>query len=134
MIKQNKLKKTGSTTDKNTLAKSIMEEATIGKTTSLIINEVQLILAEKRTSLALLRTGIAVFALPLSALSFLIATSRYYDITHVIPLFVPLIVINTALLILGSYLIIRAIMRIHRYDQLIKDLKLKHSVIADLVD
>jgi uncharacterized membrane protein YkgB len=56
---------------------------------ALIINEAQLILAEKRTSLAAMRTGIAVFALPLSVLGLLIATSRYYDLLHVLPLIVP---------------------------------------------
>jgi len=45
---------------------------------SLIINEVQLLLSEKRTSLSTLRTGIAIFAFPLSVLSVLIATSRHY--------------------------------------------------------
>lgn len=44
-----------------------------------IINEVQLLLAEKRTSLAVMRTGIAMLALPLSVISVLIATSKYYD-------------------------------------------------------
>ena len=39
-------------------------------------NEVQLLLAEKRTSLSAMRTGIAIFAFPLSVLSVLIATSR----------------------------------------------------------
>ena len=42
-----------------------------------LINEIQLILAEKRTSLAAMRTGIAVFVLPLSVLSVLVATSEY---------------------------------------------------------
>ena len=50
---------------------------------SIVINEVQLLLAEKRTSLSVMRTGISVLALPLSVLSVLIATSKYYDIFHV---------------------------------------------------
>ena len=48
----------------------------------ILINEIQLILAEKRTSLAAMRTGIAVFVLPLSVLSVLVATSKYYDFIH----------------------------------------------------
>jgi hypothetical protein len=36
---------------------------------TVIINEVQLLLSEKRTSLAAMRTGIAVFALPLTVMS-----------------------------------------------------------------
>ena len=50
---------------------------------TVILSEIQLVLAEKRTSLATMRTGITVFVLPLSVLSVLIATSRYYDIVHV---------------------------------------------------
>ena len=79
---------------------------------SLIINEVQLLLAEKRTSLAAIRTGIAVLALPLSVMGILIATSKYHDIVHVLPLFVPLIVLCFALILLGLYLIIRSITRL----------------------
>src|SRR6185295_7931753 len=51
---------------------------------TLIINEVQLLLSEKRTSLSTLRTGIAIFAFPLSVLSLLIATSRAYDLKQVL--------------------------------------------------
>ena len=49
------------------------------KLDNVIFGEIQVLLAEKRTALASLRTGIAVFALPLSVLSVLIATSRYYN-------------------------------------------------------
>lgn len=101
---------------------------------AVIINEVQLILAEKRTSLATLRTGIAVFALPLSVLSVLIATSKYYDIYHVLSLLLPLLVLCAALVLLGTYLIVRAIIRIHRYDVLIQHMKEKHSQIAEFID
>src|SRR6266516_1286880 len=54
---------------------------------NVIFGEIQVLLAEKRTALASLRTGIAVFALPLSVLSALIATSRYYSMETVMPLF-----------------------------------------------
>ena len=70
---------------------------------TIIINEVQVLLAEKRTSLAALRTGIAVIALPLSVISVLIATSKLYDIVHVIQLLVPLLVLCAALVLLGSF-------------------------------
>jgi hypothetical protein len=46
---------------------------------------------------------------------------------------VPLLLINTALIVLGCYLIIHSIRRIHHYDRLIRDIKLKHSAIADLI-
>jgi len=99
-----------------------------------VINEAQLILAEKRTSLAVLRTGIAVLVLPLSVTSLLIVTSKYYDIIHVMHLFLPLMLLCTILAVLGRYLIIRSIVRIYHYDQLIKNLKRKYSLIAELID
>jgi uncharacterized membrane protein YidH (DUF202 family) len=100
----------------------------------IIINEVQLILAEKRTSLASLRTGIAVFAIPLSIMGVLVATSRYYEILEVLHLFIAVMLINTMLLALGAYLVIRAIIKLRREDRMISDIKRKHSVIAEFID
>ncbi len=111
-----------------------MSEKNEIQSASIIINEIQLILAEKRTSLAAMRTGIAVFVLPLSVLSVLVATSKYYDFIHVMHLIVPLLFICVALIFLGSYLIIRSITRLHRYDRLILDIKRKHSTIAAFLD
>ncbi|MBN1625986.1 MAG: hypothetical protein JW944_05630 [Deltaproteobacteria bacterium] len=111
-----------------------MSEGNEIESTSVVINEVQLILAEKRTSLSVMRTGIAVFALPLSVLSVLVATSKYYDFIHVMHLIVPLLLICAALIFLGSYLLIRSITRLHRYDRLILDIKRKHSKIAEFLD
>ena len=104
------------------------------KIDSIAINEVQLILAEKRTSLAVMRTGIAVLALPLSVMSVLIATSKYYDVLHVLHFLVPLGVLNIALIIFGAYLIIRSIIRMRHYDHLIHEIKLKHSVIGEFIE
>ena len=42
------------------------------------IGRIQLLLAEKRTALSAVRTGIAVFTLPLSVTTVLVTTSRYY--------------------------------------------------------
>ena len=99
-----------------------------------IINEVQLLLAEKRTSLAAIRTGIAVLALPLSVMGILIATSKYYDVIRVLPLFVPLIVLCFVLILMGLYLIIRSIVRIRHHDHHIIELKQKHSKVAEFID
>jgi uncharacterized membrane protein YidH (DUF202 family) len=96
--------------------------------------EIQLLLAEKRTALALLRTGIAVFALPLSVLSLLVATSKYYEISEVVTLLAPLLTITFLLTMLGAYLIIRAVAQTRHYDFLIRQLKLKYSCIAEFVE
>jgi uncharacterized membrane protein YidH (DUF202 family) len=100
------------------------------KLDAIAINEVQLLLAEKRTSLALMRTGIAVLALPLSVFSFLIATSKYYDIPDVLHFLIPLGALNCALIVFGFYLIVRSILRMKQYDRHIHEIKLKHSVIG----
>jgi uncharacterized membrane protein YidH (DUF202 family) len=99
-----------------------------------ILNEVQVLLSEKRTALSTMRTGIAVFAFPLSVLSILIATSRMYQLQEVMQWLVPLLLLNLGLTGLGVYLIARAFRRIHHYDRLIDGFKRKHSKLAELLD
>ena len=99
-----------------------------------ILNEVQLLLSEKRTALSTMRTGIAVFAFPLSVLSILIATSRSYQLREVMQWLVPLLLINLGLTVLAIYLVAHAFQRIHHYDRLIHEFKRKHSKLAELLD
>lgn len=100
----------------------------------LILGAAQLILAEKRTFLSLMRTGIAVFALPLATISALIATSRYYEPAEVLELFIPVMLINAVLIALGAHLVIRANRRIRRVDRQLADLKRSHPAIAPYMD
>jgi hypothetical protein len=67
-------------------------------------------------------------------LSVLIATSKYYDVLQVMHLIIPLLIICAALVVLGSYLIIRSIIRIRHQDNLILQLKRKHIWISEYVD
>jgi len=99
-----------------------------------VLNEVQLLLAEKRTSLSALRTGIAIFAFPLSVLSVLVATSRSYKAQEVMHWLVPLLLLNLALTALAVYLIVHSIRRIKHYNRLIDALKRRHSRLAELLD
>src|SRR5215467_2117806 len=101
---------------------------------STVLAEIQLLLAEKRTALSFLRTGIALFALPLSVLSALIATSKYYDIGRVLQFLLPLLVLNLGLVVLGCYLVIHSMSRMRHYDRLIRQLKKEHSAIAQFID
>ncbi len=100
---------------------------------NIVINEIQLLLAEKRTSLSMLRTGIAVFVLPLSVLGALVATSEYYDIYRVLHLAIPLLTICGGLTVLGTYLVYRSVSRIRRYDRQIMELKSQHPRIGRFV-
>ena len=111
-----------------------METDGLPKLDNLIFGEIQVLLAEKRTALASLRTGIAVFALPLSVLSVLIATSRYYNVGTVMPLLVPLLLLNFGLVVLGSWLIYRSIHRIHHFEHRIRELSQKYRSIAEFIE
>ena len=94
------------------------------------ISQVQLILAEKRTSLAVLRTGIVVFTLPLSVLTVLVATSRNYEFLDTYHLLIPLLVLCGGLVVLGVYLVHRSMMRIRKQDALIAKIKAQDPRIA----
>jgi uncharacterized membrane protein YidH (DUF202 family) len=104
------------------------------KLNNLILGEIQVLLAEKRTALSSMRTGIAIFALPLSVLSVLIATSRYYNMETVMPLLAPLLLLNLGLVVLGSWLIYRSIRHLHRYDHRIRELTQKYRSIAEFIE
>ena len=95
-----------------------------------IVGDVQLILAEKRTSLAVLRTGIAVFALPLAVLGLLVATSKDYKPEQVLPVLLPLLGLSGVLTLLGTYLVIRSLHHIRRHDHLIQRIKQECNAIA----
>ena len=111
-----------------------MENSKPSQLDSLILGEIQVLLSEKRTALSSMRTGIAVFALPLSVLSVLIATSRNYNIGHVMPLLLPLLLLNLGLVVLGSWLIFRSLRHVHHYDRRIRELTQKYRSLAEVVD
>lgn len=99
----------------------------------LCINQVQLLLAEKRTALAVMRTGIAVLALPLSVFSALIATSKWYRAAEVWPLLVLVVLISTGLVAFAVYLIARSAATMHRYDRIIRSIKENHASLHTLI-
>jgi len=88
-----------------------------------IQDEISLLLAEKRTSLAVLRTAIAVFTLPLSVFTILVATSKFYNAMDLLHLIIPLIIICSVLITIGLYLIYRSFNRIRIVDADIKALE-----------
>jgi uncharacterized membrane protein YidH (DUF202 family) len=95
-----------------------------------VFGEVQILLAEKRTALAALRTGIAVFALPLSVLGLLVATSKYYEPARVLQFLIPLVGLSAVLALFGSYLIIHSMLRLRHHDQLLQQLKNQYHALA----
>jgi uncharacterized membrane protein YidH (DUF202 family) len=100
---------------------------------ALHVNEIQLLLAEKRTALSVLRTGIAIMALPISVLSVLIATSRLYDLARVLPLLVPVVLVNLALAGLAVFLVVRSLRRLVRLDRLVATIKRENPRLNRLI-
>ncbi|MCX6093344.1 MAG: hypothetical protein NTY63_00770 [Candidatus Bipolaricaulota bacterium] len=98
-----------------------------------ILVEVQLLMSEKRTALSIMRTGIAILALPLSVLSVLIATSRYYDVGRIVHLYVAVLVLCGILVGLSVWLIVRAILRIRDLDRVIRRVRAKFPNLADVI-
>ena len=103
----------------------------VHKNESVSISRIQLILAEKRTTLAVMRTGIGVFTLPLSVITVLVATSRYYDVLETSHLLIPLLGICAGLIVLGIYLVHRSVRRIRKQDAMINKIKQQDPGLAE---
>ncbi|MEN6369763.1 MAG: hypothetical protein ABFD77_08715 [Thermotogota bacterium] len=98
-----------------------------------ILVEVQLLMSEKRTALSIMRTGIAILALPLSVLSVLIATSRYYDVGRIVHLYIAVLALCGILVGLSVWLVVRAILRIRDLDRVIRRVRTKFPNLADVI-
>ncbi len=109
-------------------------EVEIETSSSQWFNAAQLLLSEKRTALSVLRTGAAIFALPLSVLGLLIATFKLYQDSPIQHLIIPLLTICSALVALAIYLITRSLRNIYHYDKLLHELKKDHEILKDLMD
>jgi len=65
---------------------------------------------------------------------FLIATSKSYQFMQLLHMAILFYVINAFLVVLGSYLIIKSLTHIRRYDRVILALKKRHGRISALMD
>ncbi|MEW6441801.1 MAG: hypothetical protein AB1640_12780 [bacterium] len=101
---------------------------------ALDFGRVQLLLAEKRTSLAALRTGIALFTLPLSVATVLITTSRFYDFFANLHYLVPLLVLCAALVLVAGHLILSSLVKFNRESRQVARIKSKSAKWKELLD
>ena len=67
-------------------------------------------------------------------ISFLVATSSLYAVLEVLYLLAPLLALCMVLIGLGSYLVMRAILRIQGYDRKIKTIEESDVIVRDLLD
>jgi uncharacterized membrane protein YidH (DUF202 family) len=99
----------------------------------MVINEVQLMLAEKRTSFALLRTGVSVALVPLSLWTVLVATSRLWNPFAVLWLLVPVMVVAMGLFLLGLYLIVHALRHLRHVERVLMGLRQRDTLLEGLL-
>lgn len=91
-----------------------------------------LILAEKRTAHTTLRSGVSLCAFQLAILSFLVATSPYYDVASNIILLSLIGVMCAGLIGLGLYLMRRGWVRILFHDKQMSKILERNPMLAEL--
>jgi len=98
----------------------------------LLICEVELLLAEKRTHLSIFRTGAALFGLSVSALSVVLVTADL-SIFFVLewPIFILLILV--AIATMGGWQMFHARGKVKRLDALIKEIEKQNKRIAEII-
>lgn len=109
------------------------EKKAIAVDHKLVMSECQLLLAEKRTSFALLRTGVTVSLVPLSLWSVLIATSKLWSVWDVWWILGPLMIFLVALFVLGIYLIFHAMQHLAHTDRVMMGLRHSDTLLEDLL-
>jgi uncharacterized membrane protein YidH (DUF202 family) len=100
----------------------------------MVFDEVNLMLSEKRTALSILRTGIAIFSIPLSLGSVLIATSQLYDPDQILYLIVPVLAGCTLLVLISLWLMITAAVKLRNNERRLDRLIEKNQFLRNIVD
>ena len=99
-----------------------------------IIDEIRLLLDEKRTSISVMSIGIFIVLAQLLINSILIATSQFYEMMEVLHIIIPFYIIDILLVILAGYLVIHSLIRIRRFNQLILQLKKERGVLTNSIN
>ena len=87
-------------------------------------------LADKRTILAYLRTGIGILTIPMSLLTILIATSSKYDVDQVMGMLVSLGAAFIVLMTFGVWMVIRSIQQLTAVDTRLRELEEEHPFLS----
>lgn len=87
-------------------------------------------LADKRTILAYLRTGIALLTLPLSMITILIATSSHYEVSDVLALFSTMLAISGVLIIVGIYMVVQSFRQLFAVNDKLNTLEHEFSYLS----
>ncbi len=99
----------------------------------LLLAEIQVLLAEKRTYYAMLRSAIAISTLPLTVIAFLIATSHIHGLFDNLWLSTVVIIVLGAVSVIGISFIARSNRRIRKINSMVERIKRDNKRIAEIV-
>ena len=100
----------------------------------LIVEEILVLLQEKRTALRMVRIGISAVIAEITILGLLIATSRYYKWMGIMHLWIPFVLLNLIVLAIAVYFIFGSLVHIHHLDRQVLRYKKSHGVLSNLMD
>ena len=100
---------------------------------NLIVDEILVLLHEKRTSLRMVRIGISAVIAQIAILGFLIATSKHYERIQIMHLWIPFALLNLVVLGVAGYFIFGSLIQIRRLDRQILRYKTRHGKIAEIM-
>jgi uncharacterized membrane protein YidH (DUF202 family) len=87
-------------------------------------------LADKRTILAYLRTGIGILMIPLSLLTILIATSSRYEVSDVLWMLLALGAGFILFMVFGIWMVVQAFRQLRAVDMRLKELEEEHPFLS----
>lgn len=110
-----------------------MAQAPTHHSEQLLLNEIQVLLAEKRTFYALLRSAIAIFTLPLTIIAFLLATAKYHGIFEKPWLSIVLVGVLILISLLGLSMILRANRHLKKVHNMIEKRRSENTRLSEIV-
>ncbi len=82
----------------------------------------------------MLRTRVAILALPMILVSFLIATSRFYHIADVLIYLIPLFLLCSGLMELEERTVFKSVVKLHQDARVLEHLKIHHNLLSNFMD
>ena len=99
----------------------------------LLLSEIQVLLAEKRTYYAILRTGLGIIVAPLTVIVFLIATAEFHKLFSYFWVGAVLIIGLLAMSVFGVVLFFYAQRKLNQLEKLIRTIENKNHRVDEIV-
>ena len=100
---------------------------------AVLLNEIELLLAEKRTYYSILRTGFAIITVPLTIIIFLLATKDYHRLFNHTWTTLIIILVFIIMIITGIFMAIGASNKIKRLNIVIQGIEKEDKRVEKIV-